>query len=79
MTSSTFAPSAEPGTKHEFAAVNGALWKELSDGAPNEILMGTAIIGKFGVQERLDAKEHVRSERKRPSSTYIDVRRSFDA
>ena len=48
-------------------------------GAPNEILMGTAIIGKFGVQERLDAKEHVRSERKRPSSTYIDVRRSFDA
>jgi hypothetical protein len=48
-------------------------------GAPNEILMGTAIIGKFGVQERLDAKEHVRSERKRPSSTYIDVGRSFDA
>ena len=41
--------------------------------------MGTAIIGKFGVQERLDAKEHVRSERKRPFFTYIDVRRSFDA
>jgi len=41
--------------------------------------MGTAIIGKFGVQERLDAKEHVWSERKRPCSTYIAVRRSFDA
>jgi len=35
-------------------------------GAPDEILMGTAIIGKFGVQEKLDAKEHVWSERKRP-------------
>lgn len=41
--------------------------------------MGTAIIGKFGIQEKLDAKELVWSERKRPFFTYIDVRRSFDA
>lgn len=41
--------------------------------------MGTAIIGKFGVHEKLDAKKPVWSERKRPFFTYIDIRRSFDA
>ena len=55
-TSSTFARSGRLRTEPELGIANGALQRELSSGAPDEILMGTAIIGKFGASERLKGR-----------------------